>query len=602
MTSSFQMVYEILEGRMRRDAAAILILTLVSALADTGSVAIIIPVIQVTLDPAAAIAHPYLGRLYALLGSPGTEAFVIYVCVIMVLFFVLKNIIALALLWSQQYFIARNRAVISSEMVHYYLTAPYLLHMNTNIAKIFRNSISAVIDLFNGTVQSLFVILAESFVLIGILALLTYNEPSAALSAGAVIVAAGIAFQIFLKRPITRLGRRTQDAYETSILSFNHAFGSIKEAKVLGREAFFAAEFRATTTAYADRLGLFSALNQSPRMFFEIAGTVGLLFACIVMIRQGRATADMVAMLSMFAMAAFRLLPSLSRLANAAGNLHFNYALTDDLARHLLEYRSSRRQLGDQVTPLRFERDIRFEQVDFRYPDKPQNTLNDISLVISRGQSVAIVGSSGSGKTTLSNILLGLLEPSGGQVLIDGQNLRHNIRNWQRNIGLVTDVVFLTDDTLRRNIAFGRDNEEIDDSRLQQVVKMAQLDDLVAELPDGLNTMAGDHGCRLSGGQRQRVAIARCLYLDLPVLVFDEATSALDAETEASIAASIEALHGNRTLVIIAHRLSTVRNCDRIFFMEQGRLADSGTFQELVDRNPAFHAMVRQMDLSDTMR
>ncbi len=601
MLSSFRLVWDLFDRRMRKESALVLLMTIIGSITDGLSVAVILPVIQVAMDPAGASVHPVLGPIHDLLGITENNKFMAVVCAGLLLFFIIKNLVTASVIWVQNSFIARNRARMSSELVRGYLEEDYAFHLTRNSASLFRNAISAVIDLFSGTVSSLFTIITETLVAIAIIIVLLMAEPSSAMVAGIVIGLALFVFQRLLRRRMAAWGQQTYDANEDMIVRFNHAFGGIKETKVLGRERHFAHSFADAAGRHANLLKVFTMLNQSPRLVIEVMAVAGMLIAVLTILQQGRSPAEAIPVLGMFAMAAFRMMPSISRLTSALGNLHFNYALTRQLTDDIRACRAAQREDRDGASPLPFERDIRVEGLSFRYPGAAQSSLDGIDLHIRKGESVALIGASGSGKSTVANILLGLLRPESGKVLVDGQDIIEDPRRWQSRIGLVPEDVFLIDDTLRRNIAFGLLDEEIDEDRVRHALSMAQLDDLVTDLPLGLDTSMGERGVRLSGGQRQRVAIARCLYRDVDVILLDEATSALDAETEAAITTHINTLRGDKTLIIIAHRLSTVQHCDRLFLLDQGSLVDTGTFAELAERNPRFHEMVRQMDLSASL-
>jgi ATP-binding cassette subfamily C protein len=333
-----------------------------------------------------------------------------------------------------------------------------------------------------------------------------------------------------------------------------------------------------------------------PRLLIEAVAIGALVLLVVLMISQpGDNIASVVPKLGLFAIAAMRLMPSLSKLFSALTSLRDNVAAVDTLYADLKDGIALRQHPSEDKKPrtaFSYTRNIRLEKLSYSYPQTNQNVIDGVDLVIERGQSVAFVGASGAGKTTLVDLVLGLLEPTSGDIRVDGREIHDDLYGWQSLIGYIPQDTYVTDDTLRRNIALGRTDAEIDHVQIERVLRLAQLSAFVEDLPQGLETDVGERGARLSGGQRQRIGIARALYHDPDVLVMDEATSALDGETEKEITTAINQLSGKQTLIIIAHRLSTVRHCDVIVLLEAGRIVDQGSFASLVERNAEFHHLV----------
>jgi ABC-type multidrug transport system fused ATPase/permease subunit len=358
--------------------------------------------------------------------------------------------------------------------------------------------------------------------------------------------------------------------------------GGAKDVKIRGCEQEFLDQFRHHSDGQARMAALQSLVHQVPRLWFELLAVAALLLLTAVMVWQGTPSERLLPMLGLFATVAFRMLPSVNHMTSAIHRLRTADGMLIDLAKEL--------SLADATapirptTPLSFRDAIVLDNVRFRYPGSHENVLDSVSIRIPHGASVGFVGGSGAGKSTLVDVILGLLPPAAGRVTVDGTDIHDNLRGWQDTIGYVSQTIYLCDDSIRRNIAFGVPEKDVDDAAVRRALKAAQLDEFVDSLPAGADTFVGERGVRLSGGQRQRIGIARALYHDPEVLVLDEATSALDVDTEKGVMAAVNALHGTKTLIIVAHRLTTVADCDTLYRLEKGRVVQSGSFAEVISR------------------
>jgi ABC-type multidrug transport system fused ATPase/permease subunit len=319
-----------------------------------------------------------------------------------------------------------------------------------------------------------------------------------------------------------------------------------------------------------------------PRLWLEVMAVTGLAMLVILMVVQGRQSAEIIPLLALFGVAAFRLLPSIGKIIGAAQSARFGNSVLKMLQSELSLEIPDPLPLGEIC---RMSGDIALANVTFTYSGTSQSALKDISLTIHQGETVGFIGPSGAGKSSLVDLILGLLNPDSGQITVGNQPIVDNLRAWQDQIGYVPQSIFLTDDTLRRNISFGLSEDRIDDAAIQRALVSAQLSEFVETLPEGLETIVGERGIRLSGGQRQRIGVARALYHDPSILVLDEATSALDSETESGVMEAIDALKGSKTVIIVAHRLSTVEKCDRVFRLEAGKLVEAGTPAEILRKS-----------------
>jgi ATP-binding cassette subfamily C protein len=373
----------------------------------------------------------------------------------------------------------------------------------------------------------------------------------------------------------------------------NQGLGSVKEIKVLGREFYFVERFRQAsldTAVFRIREG---TVSQVPQLFLEAIVVAGLVLVVVVLLQRSTSLDQLAPVLSVFALAAFRLIPSINKIVGCAAQIKASAVAVDDVADELGRSAVSQPTAPPQaLSAFAFRDCLTIDQLSYRYPGGRSAVLSGVELVIRRGESIALVGPSGAGKTTLADVILGVLQPMAGRILVDGRDVTSDLRGWQTKIGYVPQSIYLTDDTLRRNIALGLPDELIDATQLADAIKLAHLDAVIEQLPEGLDSLVGEHGVRLSGGQRQRVGIARALYHRPEMLVLDEATSALDNVLEREVSQAIATLGGQITMIIVAHRLSTARQCDRVVLMKAGRVEASGRFHDLVERNADMRRLV----------
>ncbi|MDZ4154767.1 ABC transporter ATP-binding protein, partial [Methylicorpusculum sp.] len=411
-------------------------------------------------------------------------------------------------------------------------------------------------------------LLTETLVLIGICTLLLIIEPIGALLVMTILAFAGGVFFHFSRKRSARWGKARQHHEGKSIQHLQQGLGGAKEVKLLGREESFIAQFALHSSGSASVWERQITLQALPRLWLELLAVVSLATLVLILLWRGGPLSNMIPTIGLFAAAAFRLMPSFNRVLTALQNLRFALPVTNRLVDELSLLSHAKKQNDKNST--RFQNELRLENVTYTYPDSPVQALKNLTLSIPCGASIGIIGSSGAGKSTLVDLLLGLLTPTTGDVLVDGVSIQSNMRGWMSQIGYVPQAIYLTDDSLRNNIAFGVPTHEIDESAILKALHAAQLDDFLTSLPEGLDTLVGERGIRLSGGQRQRIGIARALYNDPPILVLDEATSALDTNTEKEVMHAVNALHGKKTILIVAHRLSTLDNCDAIIRLENG--------------------------------
>jgi ATP-binding cassette subfamily C protein len=492
------------------------------------------------------------------------------------------------LAWWRARVVAFDTAAMSSRLLAAYMSAPWPFHLRHGSALLVENIRDSTRPFFE-VFDAASIVVTEAAVVLVLSAIAIAVAPAKVSLAAAAIALTGILALRAARETERRGGARQFELGAALYRHVHHSLGALKEVRVLGRSGFFIDAFARDAQANAALEAMRAALQAVPRLLLETMFIAGLLTLTIVEGRRDRAA--VLPLVSVYAYIGFRLVPSAHRIAQQIGSLRWSLSASESLTGDLNRIERAGHRRTDAYARLEFRDRIEATRVSFTYDGAAAPVLQDVSLSIARGESVAIVGATGSGKTTLVDILIGLLAPSSGSVLVDGTPIANRLPAWQAGIGYVPQAPYLLDDTLRRNIAMGVEDAQIDEGRLARAVTMARLDDVAAGSSAGLETIVGERGIRLSGGERQRVAIARALYSDPALVIFDEATSALDPATEREVADAIHALRGACTLIVVSHRLTTVERCDRILLLSGGRIAASGSYPELAAGNEAFRQL-----------
>ena len=554
----------------RRSVLTLLGLIFLGMLLETLGVGLVIPALSLLTQNDIASNYPALQPILQTLGNPSQQNLIVGGMLTLVGVYLVKTLFLAFLAWRQMRFAFGVQAQFSQRLFKVYLHQPYTFHLQRNSAQLIRNVINEVSMVTGNAILPGMILLTELLVLFGLCGMLLIVEPRGTLIVVSVLGIAAWAFHHFTHRHIERWGLARQHHEGLRLQHLQQGLGGAKDVKLLGREANFLEQYRQHNVQSAHVGQMQSVLLQLPRLWLELLAVSGLAMLVISMLAQSRALDAVLPMLGLFAAAAFRLMPSASRILNAVQALRYGLPMIDTL---YTELNLGIPEVADaSYLSAPFDVAIELRRVTYTYPGAAEPALKDTSLVITRGELVGFVGVSWAGKSTLVDILLGLLTPDEGEVRVDGKNIQENLRNWQDQIGYVPQSIYLTDDTLRRNVAFGLPDEHIDDFAVQRAIQAAQLTNFVASLPNGLATIVGERGVRLSGGQRQRIGIARALYHDPAVLLLDEATSSLDTVTEHDVMQAVTALHGSKTILIVAHRLSTIEHCDQVYQMKQGEL------------------------------
>lgn len=579
----------------------LLIAFLLVSLMDALGIGLVGPFMGLATNPELIHKNIWLANTYKTLGLKSSNQFIGLLGLTIIIIFYLKSFFYYQIQRYVFHFCFTQQVKLRLRLLHTYLFLPYTFHLKTNSANLIQNIIKEAENFSYSVAIPLLGSIANLFVLVVLVLLLMKTDLVATVTVIGILLGTYLPFHLF-RHKIVRWGKEGVDANTEMLRIANHAIGGLKETRVIGCEEFFENQLSSQVNRFARVATLFHVFQILPRITIEallITFVVGLVSVSLLFEQRSQ---NLVSVLGIFAIASIRILPSASQFMSNMGVLRNFKPTLDRLYMDLKEIETPEavnylkisqgfipskevkfeRKKSLKVMPMSFTQAIVLNKVNYAYPEAASNSLTDISLTIKKGESIALIGKSGAGKTTLVDVLLGLLIPQSGDIQVDGLSVYNSLRSWQNLIGYIPQTIFLTDDTIERNIAFGVTDDKIDRQRLNNAIRSAQLTELVAQLPEGLQTMVGEHGVRLSGGQRQRIGIARALYHEREILVLDEATSALDNETENLISKAIQDLSGTKTMIIIAHRLTTVEHCDRIYEMQKGSIIKCGSYQEVV--------------------
>ena len=574
-------IWALLSPSFRRQAIIQLLLMIVGMLLEMIGIGLVLP----ALMAITGVMDPRLKASFArwlpssIEGDPRWA--VLYGLLVLLALYVVKAAFLAFAAWKQAGFVSGLQAEVSQRLFSTYLAQPWTFHLQRNSAQMIRNIFHEVTQ-FSLVVQYCLTSITEAFVLVGVASLLLYFEPTGCLVVVAILGAATWFFQWVFRDRVIRWGEARQKHDGCRVQHVQQGLGAAKDVILSAREAAFESAYRRHNEQGAKVNQRLGALQQLPRLWYELIAVVGLVILASVLLLRGNGAKQLVPTLGLFAASAFRLLPSANRMLSSLQGLRFALPSVKELSSELaLECRP---RLPRKATRGVVREAIAVNGVTFRYPESSSFAIEDVSFTCRTGTSTGIIGGSGAGKSTLVDGILGLLTPTRGAIFVDGHDIHDDIRWWQGQIGYVPQSIFLIDDTICRNIALGVPDDEIDNAAVQRALVAAQLHEFVATLPAGIETFVGERGVRLSGGQRQRIGIARALYLDPPVLVLDEATSSLDVETEAEVMAAVNRLHGQKTMIIVAHRLSTVSACDQLIRLDGGRVVGRGSPMEVMSQ------------------
>ncbi len=570
----------LLDKKQKVQMGGIVILMLIGGVLESAGVAMAIPVLQVVIDPTTVQTNKFMHAIYELFHMTSTTQFAVTAMVGLILAFVVKNVFLFFLTKVELKFVYTNQFATSRRMMINFMQRPYEYYLGADTAVIQRSITSDVNNMY-GLILSVLQLFSEYIVFVSLVIVLLYMDAGMVVSIAALLVLVLAVIKYVLKPIMKKAGEDNQDYYSGLFKWIEQSVIGIKEIKIANREPYFINEYAKCGEGYVNAVQKYNLFNATPRLLIETICVAGLVIYMMIQLLTGAPVTAMLAQIAAFGVAAMRLLPSANRINNYQTAISyfepFFMGVTDDLQHEIhdesVDYDADTYVHVENVEKLPVSKAIELKDIVYHYPDSDMYVFDHASMTIPVGKSVGIVGTSGAGKTTIVNIMLGLLDIEEGRILADGVDVRSNYRRWLKNIGYIPQTIFMLDTSIRKNVAFGIPDEEIDDEKVWAALREAQLDEYVRSLPEGLDTGIGERGIRLSGGQRQRIGIARALFEDPEVLVLDEATSALDNETETAIMDSINRLHGRKTLIIIAHRLQTIEKCDMVYRVEDGKVS-----------------------------
>jgi len=575
-TSMLKDLWDLLLPQERSQSALLLVLMFVAMVLEILSIGLVFPLLSAILDPSFVVSFQEYAHKYYNFSDFNPNIFLIGVVVGFFIVYCFKTAILAFIIKRQMIFVYSLQANLSIRLFKSYLERDYSFHIQKNSSELIRNTISEVTLFAQNGVLQLIILIAEITVLIGVICFLMAVDPLITVGATIIIGSITCGFYYLMKSRIYIWGKQRHVHEGLRIQHVQQGLGGIKDIKILGREDEFVSKFGYHTNESAKVGQLAHTLQQYPRLFLELIGVFIIVVFMIIVVSKGLDLNEILPMLAVFFAAALRIIPSANRIVSAMQVAKFVLPVVRTIHAELFGFIDTGRVSVEQSDMLNFQQDIVLNDISFKYPGSDDYTLRNLNLTINRGDSIGFVGSSGAGKSTIIDLILGLLPPDQGTIYVDNTNIQKHLKEWQSFIGYVPQSIYLSDESLRCNIAYGIPEGDIDELAVTRAIDLAQLTEFVKSLPDGVYSPVGERGVRMSGGQLQRLGIARALYHDPRILVLDEATSALDTTTEAGVMDAIRAMKGSKTVIIVAHRFSTVEHCDMIFELQDGHIIDQG--------------------------
>lgn len=571
----------LLDKKQKHKMVLLVFLMLIGAVLETLGVSMILPVMSVVMEENAVQKHAYLQVICDLfhIAYDDTRTLMILVMVGLIVIFAVKNVFLFFQQKVQLKFVYTNQFATSRRMMINFMERPYEYYLNADTSVIQRSITSDVNNMY-GLILSLLQLVSEGIVFVCLIAVSLVSDVMMSITVALLLVVVLAIIKWVLKPIMRKAGEENQDYYSGLYKWIDQSVMGIKEIKIANKENYFINEYAKCGEGYVNAVQRYNLYNATPRLLIETVALAGMIFYMMIQLLSGVQVTAILPQLTLLALVAMRLIPCANRINNHLTSISyfepFFMGVSDNLQEEIrdesIDYNAASYQKKVEVQKLEIRHNIQLKDIVYKYPNTETLIFDRANMEIPIGKSVGIVGTSGAGKTTIVDILLGLLQIQSGEILADGVEVREHYQSFLKDIGYIPQTIFMIDSTIRKNVAFGVADEDINDAKVWRALQEAQLDEFVRGLPDGLDTSIGERGIRISGGQRQRIGIARALFEDPEVLVLDEATSALDNETEAAIMESINMLHGKKTLIIIAHRLQTIEKCDMVYRVEKGQV------------------------------
>ena len=571
----------LLDKKQKHKMVLLVFLMLIGAVLETLGVSMILPVMSVVMEENAVQKHAYLQVICDLfhIAYDDTRTLMILVMVGLIVIFAVKNVFLFFQQKVQLKFVYTNQFATSRRMMINFMERPYEYYLNADTSVIQRSITSDVNNMY-GLILSLLQLVSEGIVFVCLIAVSLVSDVMMSITVALLLVVVLAIIKWVLKPIMRKAGEENQDYYSGLYKWIDQSVMGIKEIKIANKENYFINEYAKCGEGYVNAVQRYNLYNATPRLLIETVALAGMIFYMMIQLLSGVQVTAILPQLTLLALVAMRLIPCANRINNHLTSISyfepFFMGVSDNLQEEIrdesIDYNAASYQKKVEVQKFEIRHNIQLKDIVYKYPNTETLIFDRANMEIPIGKSVGIVGTSGAGKTTIVDILLGLLQIQSGEILADGVEVREHYQSFLKDIGYIPQTIFMIDSTIRKNVAFGVADEDIDDAKVWRALQEAQLDEFVRGLPDGLDTSIGERGIRISGGQRQRIGIARALFEDPEVLVLDEATSALDNETEAAIMESINMLHGKKTLIIIAHRLQTIEKCDMVYRVEKGQV------------------------------
>ena len=592
------MLFDLLESRERWQLLGLGVCMLVMAILETLGVASILPFMHVVSNPSLVQENHWFALFYDRMGFSSTDSFLVFLGLVALAMISVNNGFSAFTIWLMHRFAWSQNHRLATRLLDRYMHRPYSFFLSRNTSDLSKNILLEVQSVVQGVILAALRLVSRSLVAILIIGLLAVIDLRLSLIVGGVLGTAYAVVYVSVRRRQRKLGKQRLAENKRRFQVSVEALAGIKELKVLGREGLFLQRFLGPSLRYCNVTASHQVMSSLPKFALETLAYGGVLLIVLYFLRFSGEIEDVLPILSLYVFAGYRLMPSLNEIFTTAILMRFNQEPLRHLHADLMDSGAGpdepsvwKGKETDQK-PLPLGKELALKNISFTYPNTEAPSIESVDLRIFRHQVVGFVGETGAGKTTLVDIILGLLKPTAGVLEVDGEPIHGDrVHRWQRSCGYIPQVIFLTDDTIRANIAFGIPKGMVDEDAVARAARIARIDDFIATLPKGYDTEVGERGVRLSGGQRQRIGIARALYHDPAVLVMDEATSSLDGATEAGVMEMIHHLGKLKTLIVIAHRLSTVRACDVIYLLHDGRITASGTYSDLASTNTYFRSM-----------